>query len=415
MTDIQLNAEQQLAEKGISEWYLSGSHYHVLLSGYPGTGKTFTLAYVLEKLQPSFHSFCVCAPSHKAKRVIEGYLSELGLAYPVFTVHSLLGLGAEISETGKQTFDKSSGKAPIQKFRYVWADECSMIPADLFDKLITSHVKLIFTGDENQLKPVNEDSFAAFDYFKSRPEHHFKLTNPERYSGDIKDFVYEALRCVQNKTLFVPENHLPYSEVCSSMRDWFSHWKNNSNDKVVLAYTNNSVDTINQRCREFIYGIDAEEYVINETLLTYAPIEDDEGGMLIPNGTEVIVEGYEASVILGYSTTFEAWKVYCRGYDYPFQVVQNHEKKAWAKYLDKIKKECVSGKARWYEYYSAKALSAEVKPTYGLTIHKSQGSGYDDVYMLNDFNWMKDRDGQPRLHYVGASRAKQRLFYTKKA
>lgn len=61
----------------------------------------------------------------------------------------------------------------------------------------------------------------------------------------------------------------------------------------------------------------------------------------------------------------------------------------------------------WKKYYQNKySINAPVKHTYASTIHKAQGSSYDNVIVYNDFHYLKqkDIDTYNRLLYVGVSR-----------
>lgn len=409
MSEFLLNKEQLLAYDQLRRFFEPTCRSNFLLSGYPGTGKTFTLSLVLKELAPSKYEFAIAAFTHKAKRVVQEYLTENELDYDVYTISSLLGLSADIDDSGKKEFSKQSSKAPIFNYRYIWVDECSMIGTDYFKALIGKPVRYIFTGDEFQLPPVNENAFPVFDFFRRNGQPHVNLHEPVRYSGPIKDAVYAALACVQNRELFWPEDHLAYTDDCTFIGDWFADWKLNMQDSVVLTYTNDHVDLINERCREYVYGIDAPPYIEGERLLTYAPINDFEGSPMITNGTEVIVESYSPKRIIGQSCSFSGYDVKLAGYPEAVQVVAKESATEYQAYVDSIGALAKHKECRWSDYYAAKELSAQIKPVYGQTIHKSQGSGYKGVYVVNSFRWLRDRDIQPRLHYVAMSRAKQFL------
>ncbi|WP_395143711.1 ATP-binding domain-containing protein [Moraxella atlantae] len=55
----------------------------------------------------------------------------------------------------------------------------------------------------------------------------------------------------------------------------------------------------------------------------------------------------------------------------------------------------------------------DLRPEYTVTIHKSQGSTYDTVYLdLNDFKSIKDLKEVAKLLYVAISRAKYKVILT---
>jgi superfamily I DNA/RNA helicase len=55
----------------------------------------------------------------------------------------------------------------------------------------------------------------------------------------------------------------------------------------------------------------------------------------------------------------------------------------------------------------------DLRPVYACTIHKSQGSTFDTVFInLSDFATCRDMDLLARLLYVGISRARERIVFT---
>lgn len=422
MNSITLNSEQQKAFEAIKDLFNPNNRYsnkQLLVSGYPGTGKTFVTTLALKELLQDnpelITQVAVCAFSHRAKRVIKDYLLAQNINLDAYTIHSILGLQAEVSEDeGKQNFS-SKGKTsiPILQYKYVWVDEVSLINTELFNNLIGKPVNFLFTGDDKQLLPVNELSFPTFDFFINKTEQHYKLVNPERYTGSIKDFVYSCLDDVILGQLSKPENYLAFDDETQFIPDWFTDWSNNDDDKVVLTFTNKHVDAINRKCREFIKG-DIGQFYEGERLVAYQPIVDDDNNLIINNGDEFYVDTFEDDYILVGSDKYDACRIKPVHCNETFVVIKDYELKRWNEFLSSMAKKCKAKQERWSNYYYWKQYSAEVKPHYCMTIHKSQGSGFGHVYMVNSFKWLKDKSMQPRLHYVGGSRAKKRLIYTNK-
>lgn len=59
----------------------------------------------------------------------------------------------------------------------------------------------------------------------------------------------------------------------------------------------------------------------------------------------------------------------------------------------------------WKKYYEAKyKVCAPIVPAYAMTIHKSQGSSYNNVVLVNDFVHITKEDEYQRLFYVAISR-----------
>ena len=70
-------------------------------------------------------------------------------------------------------------------------------------------------------------------------------------------------------------------------------------------------------------------------------------------------------------------------------------------------------KSSWDYYFAIRNRINELKLNYGITVHKSQGSTYGAVGIVNDF-WVDrtDKSFNARLWYVALSRAKSAVFVT---
>lgn len=418
MTTATLTAEQGQAYT-LAHLVFEGSIKAGLIQGSPGTGKTYVVSEVLNEIKQKqpyrLKSIAVATPTHKAKRVVQGYLEANGFEVDCYTLHSILGLGAGVDEdSGKQKFDaQSNDKRPIEKYDVIWIDECSMIDSSLFSALLGSPVRLLFTGDKRQLLPVGENSFPVFDYFTGRKDR-VELTEPQRYSGAIKELVYACIPCIDNKKLFDPSSYL-LDESCHLVRDWFSHWAASSEpDKVVLTFTNRDVDKLNQRCREHIYGPNPDNFYPEEEVITYSVVNDLAGQPFVSNGSICHIDFIEEDLMAQGSEVFITQLVKFKEYYHKCRIIHPSHEKKWKDYLTQLSKDCKNGKRRWRDFYWVQGLIAQFKATHALTIHKSQGSGWNDVYFIDCFKYLGDVELQPRLHYVGASRAKKNLLYANK-
>ncbi len=156
--DPALNEAQKMAvEKGLQ-------HSLSLLTGGPGTGKTFTAAELVKACLLSLSSderehfrIIVAAPTGKAVAQLEGNLRKAVGAEAHFrcgTLHSILGIKPAFHEEEIQPLFAD----------LVIVDECSMIDARIFSRLLASvqtGTRLILIGDKDQLPPVDAGSIFA--------------------------------------------------------------------------------------------------------------------------------------------------------------------------------------------------------------------------------------------------------------
>ncbi len=128
----------------------------MLLSGGPGTGKTFTAAAFV-KACPGLR-ILLTAPTGKAVAQLEGNLrASLGESASIRagTLHALLGI---------KEYDREEEETNELLADLIIVDECSMIDARIFSRLLASvpsGARLLLIGDKNQLPPIEAGSVFA--------------------------------------------------------------------------------------------------------------------------------------------------------------------------------------------------------------------------------------------------------------
>ena len=71
-------------------------------------------------------------------------------------------------------------------------------------------------------------------------------------------------------------------------------YKKDSNYVKVLAYTNKTVNSLNNRIRKVLFDKpDLEQFVVNDDLMVSIPIVDDNGAIIYTVGTRLKVEKTE--------------------------------------------------------------------------------------------------------------------------
>jgi exodeoxyribonuclease V alpha subunit len=144
---IAFGPEPTLDQRKALELLTSGAPL-VVVTGYPGTGKTWTIAEYVKYL--GFHgvSYELCAPTGKAARRMTEALAERGVVgVEARTIHRLL----EWTPKGFQRHQGNPVPADV-----VVVDESSMLDLQLAANLLGAvrHSQVVFVGDVNQLPPV---------------------------------------------------------------------------------------------------------------------------------------------------------------------------------------------------------------------------------------------------------------------
>ena len=138
------------------------SHQLTILSGGPGTGKTYTAGHLIRCLTKSWnvkrlYKVCLTAPTGKAAQHLQTSFKNQGLNVSVRTetLHRLLGLmPGSFKLFAGQRIDAD----------LIVVDEASMIDVDLWAHLLEAvgpETRLVLMGDPDQLPPVEAGSLFA--------------------------------------------------------------------------------------------------------------------------------------------------------------------------------------------------------------------------------------------------------------
>lgn len=156
---MELSPQQDEALKAVARWLKTGQPQVFRLFGYAGTGKTTLARYFAEHVdgQVQFAAF-----TGKAAQV----LRSKG-AVNARTIHSLIyrPRGEEAVEdetTGKTSINPTfslNRQSPIAKAALVIIDECSMVDEQLGRDLLSFGTPVLVLGDPAQLPPISGGGF----------------------------------------------------------------------------------------------------------------------------------------------------------------------------------------------------------------------------------------------------------------
>lgn len=385
----------------------------VLLDADAGKGKT----YVASRLPGAYF----LAPTHKAKDVMNNFLK--GAAY-CETIHKFLGwtmtyksdgtrapiykksneeiLGTWVKCCTEPTCEKCQGnKGYYDDFEssVIIVDECSMITEKQFTILqrLSRDILILFLGDHAQLPPVEEQESIVFS------------SNLETYTFDVNERLIKEKSItsaiitkyrndvIENRSsdrIYNAENY-PYTNVFRVIKNITDDF-NNDIDSVFLAYRNVEVDKMNILIRKNIYpDREYKDYYIGETLIFSGYYDNNNdlcrkkyfSSTLVP----IIEIDYDCQIELSFDvagiekcTKIRFIKIY-DGFTYFHIPKDKKNKDRFNRYTAKLKKliRTVGGNNElWKKYYSFTTLyNTDLKHKYAMTVHKSQGSGYHNVYV----------------------------------
>ena len=401
----QLNKGQQDALKDIEEFISSDRKYHVLTGG-PGTGKTFLISSILQQtgMLKNFTNIRVCATTNKAVAAIHDAIGNQ-YSIDISTIHSALNLRMYNDySTGESKCAPGKGYS-IHRNTFFIIDEISMSNKDLekyIDEATDSSCKILKVGDKFQLPPVKEKESTAF----SKGYTTSILTEPVRNNAQPALIVLcEQLRETVNTGVFKPITPVPgvvdimtTQETKKFIEDNF---KEETPHKKVLAYTNKISLGYSNHIRKFRGYL--EPYVIGEYVNNNNAIIIDRKTVL-PTDSEVRIHEIRASEDhYGYPVL-------------PVTVEYGNNLIDINVFLDPLGKTDLLGKfasdKNWHDYFKIKERYADLRLSASCTTHKSQGSTCDvTVVDREDIAKCTNNNVTARLLYVAASRAKQRVVF----
>lgn len=463
---ITLNSQQIIAVELMKEWitnkdrgwetqiYGTPCKLFCKLKGYAGTGKTTITKYIVEDYERTRgwdREIAVTAPTHKAKKVISQATGLEGK-----TIQSLLGMAPNVDVTH---FDINNpefvvkNKPTIEDYSAIIVDEASMLNTGLFqiltEQAMRYGVKVLFLYDIAQLPPVKD---AMVTPVETSPIIHYcaELTQVERQKGDNPlMLVYDKIREDLNSKVdrfphkthvlkngngieFIPELR-PFgvavvNAFCSQ------EFAENPEHAKVLAWTNPRVQYWNKAIRKSIVYRQNPEMEIpvlmpGELLMGYSTYKEG-----VRNSVEYTVEDnikeVRKNIFFGdeeeISVELHLLEVALQSIDDPSRVicsvvVPDHEN--YKRFLAAFDYYHSLGrfKKQWKRYFTWKEqymlledlrsktdkliVGKDLDYGYALTVHKSQGSTYDQVFIDEiDINKHWDHVERNKLKYVALSR-----------
>ena len=177
-----LGQDQLKALYLIKDFVFNSSDIAFSLVGSAGTGKTYLMNYLVKELENMFN-IVLCAPTHKAKLVLERASQR-----ECITLHSLLSLTPNLDifdlDFRELIFHINDKPLSIPRRGIVICDEASMINDDLFNLLLQKckerNTKIIFLSDSKQLNPVKSD----YESLVYTVPNNFELTEIFRQAWD---------------------------------------------------------------------------------------------------------------------------------------------------------------------------------------------------------------------------------------
>jgi len=175
---MQFSPQQDDALKAVARWLKSGSPQIFRLFGYAGTGKTTLARFFAEHVDGDVQ---FAAFTGKAAQVMRSRG-----AVNARTIHSLIYRPKgeeEVADeaTGKTTMTPTfslNRQSPVGRAKLIIVDECSMVDEELGRDLMSFGTPILVLGDPGQLPPISGAGF----FTEAEPD--FLLTDIHRQARD---------------------------------------------------------------------------------------------------------------------------------------------------------------------------------------------------------------------------------------
>jgi len=390
--------------------YNSANYYKphdsfVSLNGFAGVGKTFVTSKLVKEFLARDYKILLVSPTHKALAVARYMLNAQDIRINLRTLHSYLDISLHTDYLdGTKSWKRARDKGQLdyeKNLDILIVDESSMVDNELFgfleENLAQHKLKsILFIGDRYQLPPVsNENEENAVIHLSK--QHTLREVVRQAQDSYVKQIAVELKNCIESKDylpltqifnaqkykkLKIYDNQRDFLDTFTKKQEW---WKNN---KIVAAFANDTVDEFNRILR-FKYWHDRDNIVPQEDIIVGDTLVFNEGYKRIFQNSETIEvvnakKYFHSEMELSY---FVAKDKFGR----TFKAIQPDDNNIYRDYLKSLSTKAFSlkkysskndeRKRLWRKYFAIKEDYADLKYKYASTIHKLQGSTYDESYI----------------------------------
>lgn len=440
LSDEQVNALEQI------KLFLKNKDFAISLCGAGGSGKSLLISYIIQYLESEHIKYCLCAPTHKAKTVLEHYTHREAM-----TLHKLLSLSPKLDifelDFNDLIFQSKSSKE-IPKNGIVICDEGSMINDDLFDLLKQKceelNTKMLFVSDSKQLAPVKSENKSKVYTLKNQ----IVLTKIFRQSE--KNAILDTLQTLREHPInkFNTSIGEDGSLLCESdFKSFFNLCKNGiynaiKNEDIfeakITAFKNSRVNNYNEYLTKAIFN-DSEEYhkleilMGNENLLFNNFQYYNSMDYIIKNVTSIDINIPNYHTLPGFKLTlFDTGTKEYGNINIISNTLNDNEYIALAYTIESLRIFALESKTnyqkskRWKQYFNTINSFASSRDLYydnrlirgksfnkgyAVTVHKLQGSTLNNIYVdMKDINTCYDSEMKRQLQYVALSRARHNVY-----
>jgi exodeoxyribonuclease-5 len=444
-----VTSKQDITLQLISQFVLSdATNETFLLKGYAGTGKTTIVGTIVKNIGKAKKSSILLAPTGRAAKVISNYSNK-----EAFTIHKKIYYPKSIKGGGVSfTLQPNKHKNVI-----FIVDEASMIPdinqdsklfenGSLLDDLMQyvysgNNCKLLLIGDTAQLPPVKLNISPALD--KSTLENYYNkevitieldevvrqqkesgiLFNATQIRNTLENGFYESFKAAAFPEVIRPEDG---QEIMDALADCYSELGNE--ETVIIVRSNKRANIYNQNIRNRILyqeeELSAGDYlmVVKNNYFWVKPYS--EAGFIANGDIVEVLEIFNIKELYG----FRFAEVSIRMVDYPkmkpletmllldtlTSETPSLSYEDSNRLYEEVRQDYADLKSNYKKFMAVKNNkyfnALQVKFSYAITCHKSQGGQWNTVFVEQPY--LPDGIDKDYLRwlYTAVTRAKEKLY-----
>jgi hypothetical protein len=395
------------------------------ISGTAGTGKTFLMGHLADKVMDQYQKSCAfigakpdydgvvfTATTNKAAEVLSQVLGK-----DVRTIHSFLNLKVEENHlTGKTRLSRTR-QWKIRNNLVVFIDECSMIDQALYGEIVAAlpECKLVFVGDHAQMAPVGEHRSCLYDHLE--PTDFVTLVEPVRNAGQPALVALCAqLRETVETGVFRPiepvDGAIYYLDAAEMNEGLHYFFRELDPSCRVLCFTNSRVQDYNLYIRETVRGRPPEP-VPGDVMVMAQPYANGASTISVESELEILKIGdsYQFNVSLDKNGVYP---ILCRD----VVVRRSGDRSEITLRLPEDPRQVttltkhLAQKKNWSAYFDVKGSFADLRHKSACTVYKAQGSTYDQVFVdLSNIGTSYDAAQVARMLFVAVSRARSTVYF----
>ena len=380
---MELTRKQEEGLRIAVERYHQNEPYTVI-SGYAGTGKSTLIKFIISALDVNPERVAYIAYTGKAAQVLRNKGCPTAM-----TAHRLLYKSLQRADG---TFIHIPGESLNSDCDIVVVDEVSMLPKQMWELLLSHNVYVIACGDPGQLPPIGEENgildhphiFLDEIMRQAAESEIIRLSADIRAGKIIKPYKGSEINVVRQRDL------------CDGMFTWADQ---------ILCGKNITRHTMNTYYRNMRYGEDIP-----------APIVGDKVICLKNNWDKITATG--DALVNGAIGTIEEIATYPNPWlnpmciiDFAPETIDETDPRDQVFHELLMDYKLITTKEATVNKENFRMFPKQLRPeqfdySYCITVHKSQGSEYDKVLVLEE---VLKRADHARWLYTAVTRASQKL------